>query len=154
MSTIVAGLIAGSIFLALRFLNVLPTVRMLLMFVMSCGLAVMIGGVFLWIWNRLGGAAAGFLPWQVALGVGFIPTGVMIYSLIVCGYHLKPKTKPSNDVIWAAFAIPLCALVVTGGILGTVGDKLTTGVDKGAGPAQAELVGSGGSGPLPAKGGH
>lgn len=155
MPTIVAGLIAGSIFLALRFLNVLPTVRMVLMFIMSCGLAVMIGGIFLWIWNWAGDATSGFLPWQVGVAIGVLPTGVMIYCFIVCGYYLfKLKAKPSNHVIWAAFAIPLCALLVTGGIVGTVGDKLTGGVTKGSNKVNAELIGSGGSGPLPGKGGH
>lgn len=154
MPTIIAGLIAGSVFLALRFLNVLPTVRMILMFIMSCGLAVMIGGLFLMVWGWVGDAATGFLPWQVGAAFAAIPTGIMIYCLIVCGFHLKPKAKPSNHVIWAAFAIPLCALLVTGGIVGTVGDKLTSGVTQGANRVSSQLVGTGGSGPLPAKAGH
>lgn len=153
MPTIVAGMIAAAIFLALRYLSVLPTVRMLLMFIMGCGLAVMLGGIFLWIWGFFHGATTGFLPWQVGVAIGIIPAGFVVYGLIVCGYHLKPGEKPNNHVQYVALAIPLAALLVTGGVVGTVGDKLTGGVTQGANRLNSELIGTGGSGPLPGHGG-
>ena len=155
MATIIGAVIAAACYFALRRLNILPTVRMFLMFFMGCGIAAAIGGVIVWAWGLLHGAT-GFLPWQVGAVVTVIPAGIAVYCMIICFAHLKPKNQPDSHTQWAAFVIPVMALLVTGGIVGTVGDKLTSGVDQGSSQVISTVIGNGGSGPLPeAKhGGH
>ena len=150
MPTIVAGLITAAIFVGFHYVDILPTVRMMLLFVSGCGAAVMIGSIFISVWNWAGGATAGWLPWQIGVAVGLLPTLYAITAAIICGYHFKRKEKPNKTVQWLAFGIPLALLLVTGGVVGTVGDKLTGSVDAGSNKVNTELIGTGGSGPLPA----
>lgn len=121
------ALIAFMIRWAFKYLNILPTCRMLLMFVVGCGLSFALGSVFLAVYGWFTDTGGSVLPGQVAGVLIALPLGAAAIATIFFVFFLKPGNRPDKLAENFALALPVLLLFV-GGTYGAFAGDLRSNV--------------------------
>jgi hypothetical protein len=135
------AVVFGLAWWALNSLRILPTVRMLLMFVVGCGVSYAFGSLALKAFGMVTGLTGSALPPAWAAGIAAIPLGLAVVALIYFVFHLHPKNKPDKRAEYFALALPVLALFI-GGTLGAATGTLRSSVGSTASQMKASLVGN------------
>lgn len=132
--------LAYAICWALKKKKLLPTVRMMLMFIVGCCASVAFG-----IWVVKGFALLKNFGSQVDPAVAGLIIAIPGVATLICAiffvHSLHPKHKPEPRDETAALILPLALILGVGGTVGAVGDGLRTGTSDFAVQAAAMLVG-------------
>lgn len=135
------AVVFGLVWWALNSLRILPTVRMLLMFIVGCGVSYAFGSLALSVFGMATGLSGRALPPAWAAGIAAIPLGLGLAALIYFVFHLHPKNRPDKRAEYFALALPILALFL-GGTLGAATGNLRSSVGQTAGQMKASLVGN------------
>jgi hypothetical protein len=136
-----AGLTAWALRWALAQKRLMPTVRVLLMFVLGCcisaAFAVWIVRLFSWASSMWEGSVSR----EVAGLIIAVPGAVVVISAVFTVWALKPKNRPEPRDEIAALVLPIALLLGVTGALGAVGDTIRVGTANAAVTAATALVG-------------
>lgn len=136
-----AAIITCSVWWALKAKKILPTSRMVLMFVAGCCASVAFGH---WV-VRLFAVTRGMfnqLSPEIASILVAIPGAVAIVCAIFFFWGLGRSNSVGARDEKAAFLLPVAAVLI-GGMLGAVGDNIRTGTSQTAVRMSSYLVGNG-----------
>jgi heme/copper-type cytochrome/quinol oxidase subunit 4 len=130
----------GLVWWGLNSLRILPTVRMLLMFVVGCGVSYAVGSLVLRAFGVITGMT-GALPAWVNGAIVVVPAGLAAVAVIYLVYHLHPKNRPDKRAEYFALSLPVLALFI-GGTLGAATGTLRNSIGDTASQMKAGLVGN------------
>lgn len=137
----IAGTLAYAIRWALKQKNVMPTTRVVLMFIAGCCVSVAFGVWIVKMFAAMSGMWQNSVSPSIAWFVLAIPGAIALISLIFFGWALHKSHRPEPRDEWAGFILPVVLVLGIGGALGAVGDSIRVGTKDAAVAVTTALVG-------------